>query len=451
MSNQDRMLLRVVGVILIANLFFGMHVYSGVAKSSGEDRGYQAIRQFTGVMKLIRGNYVDEDKVDYDNLINGAMRGMLGSLDRFSSYISPADYAKMREETEGAFGGIGVIISIRDEVLTVVAPQPDTPGARAGLKGSDQIVKVDGVETHGMTTSEAVGLIKGEPGSKVKLTIRRPDPEKTFDVMVERAIIPIHTVKHARFAAPDIGYVQLTQFSENSVDELKKQLKELRDNGALKGLIIDLRNNPGGLLDSAVDISSLFMPEEELVVFTQGRDKNSRDERFSGNGEKFLDFEVVILINEGSASAAEILAGCLKDTDRAVLVGEKTFGKGSVQSIIELDDSSAVRLTTAHYYTPSENVIHNNGIQPNVIVDISDEDARQLFAQRSRFEGQGRQPDEPEDIKDLQLEQGIALVKALLAKKPSNQVEETELYRSFEIQLEDGSSTVQPDAKPKTE
>ena len=400
-------------IALATNLFFGFQVYSAIERESGDESGYKLMRQFASVLKLIRKNYVDESKIGYQDLVTGALQGMLASLDRFSSYIEPKEYNRLREETEGEFGGIGVVISVKDNVLTVVAPMDGTPGMKAGIMANDRIQQIDGHDTASLSLNQAVDLIKGKPGTTVELTIFRPSREETKIFVVKRGVIELKTVNNVRFVDPEIGYLRIAQFNDKTAKSLEEKLEALTEE-KMKGLIIDLRNNPGGLLTSAIEVSSLFIPRRQLIVFTEGRRKSRRQEYKSATGKKYLDFPIAILINEGSASAAEIVAGCLQDYERALVVGETSFGKGSVQSIIEVDDGSAIRLTTAKYYTPSERVIHENGIEPDFIVDISDEDSHALFTQRSRLEGVDPDTDAA-DIEDAQLRKSVELLQEVLA------------------------------------
>jgi carboxyl-terminal processing protease len=448
MIQKHRLASALLTLVLAANLGCGLYVYSNSADGAAERRGYHAIQQFAKVIKLVRHQYVDETKVDYDSLLKGSLNGMLGSLDPFSSYIAKERFTDMNEETDGHFGGIGVILRMIDGKLVILAPQPDTPGARAGLKAGDKILAVDGEIIRNDDMQQAIGLIKGRPGTEVVLTIQREKPEvKTFDVTIERAVIQLPTVRGTRILDGGVGYVQLTQFGRQTGQELLKELDKLALQG-MNGLVLDLRNNPGGLLDSAVEVSSIFLPPGELVVFTQGRHENQRYDHFSQQGRKFVRMPMVILINEGSASAAEIVSGCLKDYGRAMLLGEKTFGKGSVQNVIGLDDGSAIRLTTAYYYTPSKTVIHKNGIEPNVIVDIPQKDAVQLYAQRSRVEGVPPTEGEPEDIEDLQLQRAGQLVIGMSRLDPRDVAGIERLIAALEQKPEEPTS---PSAVPDKE
>ncbi len=415
MNGKQKFVAGVLVTVLALNLVIGFRVYCAIARETDEEEGLHRLRQFVIVMQLIQEHYVDKTDVAYEKLVYGAMNGMTGALDRFSSFIPPAEYDDMREETEGEFGGIGVFISVRDNRPTVIAPMPDSPGMKAGLQAKDQIIEVDGALTTDLPLPDAIRMIKGEPGTSVSLTVYRPETNQTFKVDIVRAIIEIQTIRRSEVLPGQIGYLLITQFSENTADELRETLTQMRHDG-IRGLIVDLRFNPGGLLTSAIDVSSMFVEHKKLIVFTEGNKRTKKQEYNSLPGEKLSDLPCVLLINEGSASAAEIVAGCLQDYNHAVLIGEKSFGKGSVQSIIELDDGSALRLTTSRYYTPSRRVIHGNGIEPDIIVDISDEDAGRVHRQLSRPDGAEPEPDEPENIEDLQLDQGVEIVLDLIRR-----------------------------------
>jgi carboxyl-terminal processing protease len=415
MNGKQKFVAGVLVTVLALNLVIGFRVYCAIARETDEEEGLHRLRQFVIVMQLIQKHYVDKTDVAYEKLVYGAMNGMTGALDRFSSFIPPAEYDDMREETEGEFGGIGVFISVRDNRPTVIAPMPDSPGMKAGLQAKDQIIEVDGILTTDLPLPDAIRMIKGEPGTSVSLTVYRPETNQTFKVDIVRALIEIQTIRRSEVLPGQIGYLLITQFSENTADELRETLTQMRHDG-IRGLIVDLRFNPGGLLTSAIDVSSMFVEHKKLIVFTEGNKRTKKQEYNSLPGEKLSDLPCVLLINEGSASAAEIVAGCLQDYNHAVVIGEKSFGKGSVQSIIELDDGSALRLTTSRYYTPSRRVIHGNGIEPDIIVDISDEDAGRVHRQLSRPDGAEPEPDEPENIEDLQLDQGVEIVLDLIRR-----------------------------------
>jgi carboxyl-terminal processing protease len=322
---------------------------------------------------------VEAEKVDFGDLIYSALQGMVGSLDPFSSFMAPEEFLRMRESTEGEFGGLGVVVTVRDGFLTIVAPMEDTPGARAGLRAGDRIVQIEDLVTEDVPLEEAVKTMKGEPGTDVTITIYRPSTDETLTLTITRALIEVASVKGAEILEDGVGYVRVTQFNEPTAAKLAEALTSLLDQG-MRSLVLDLRNNPGGLLDSAVDVSSLFLPPGKLVVYTQGRRPSQRREYRTDNGSAMVPaaVPVAILVNGGSASAAEIVSGCLQDSERALLIGETTFGKGSVQNIIELPDGSALRLTVAMYYTPSERVIHENGIEPDITVTLSEDELMEL-------------------------------------------------------------------------
>jgi carboxyl-terminal processing protease len=281
-------------------------------------------------------------------------------------------------------------VTIRDDVVTIVAPLEDTPGSRAGLLAGDQIVAIEGEPTRGLNMQDVIRQLKGEPGTSVTITVHRPETDETRDYTVERAVIPLVSVKDAKVLKDThIGYVRITQFSDPTAGEFREALEKLVSQ-EIESLIVDLRNNPGGLLDSAVDICGFFLKPKTLVVSTEGRRPSQKHEFRSGNGYKFPDLPVFILINGGSASAAEIMSGCLRDWKRATLVGEKTFGKGSVQNVIPLPDGSALRLTTAMYYTPTRRRIHKHGIEPDIEVKLTKDEMRRLFEAQNSVESAGR-------------------------------------------------------------
>lgn len=327
---------------------------------------YEDIRLFSDVLALVRKSYVEE--VPMQELIYGAIDGMLAALDPHSSFMPPDVYKEMKDDTRGEFGGIGIEITIKDGVLTVVSPIEDTPAYRAGLQAGDQIVKIGDGFTKDMSVMDAVKLMRGPKGSPIRITIIREAFEKPKEFELKREIIKIRSVK-ARTLEDGYGYVRLAQFQERTDEELAKALKELRkENGErLDGLVLDLRNNPGGLLEQAVKVTDLFLGKG-LIVYTDGREEGSRMEFHARAGTAEEDFPLVVLINSGSASASEIVAGALQDHHRALVLGTQSFGKGSVQTVIPLSDNSGLRLTTARYYTPSGTSIQARGITPDIVV-----------------------------------------------------------------------------------
>ena len=345
---------------------------------------YQELKLFTDVLAIVRQNYVEE--VDMKELVYGGIRGMLSVLDPHSSFMSPDDFKEMQVETKGEFGGIGIEISLRGGVLTVVTPIEDTPAFKAGLLPGDRIVLIDGEETSTMGIMDAVKLLRGKAGTKVEIGVMRAGSEapKTFDI--ERTIIKIDSVK-ARTLEPGYAFVRLAQFQEKTDLDLKKALLQMHKEsaGELKGLILDLRNNPGGLLDQAVKVSDLFL-ERGLIVYTEGRNSQSDMKFLAHQDDTEAAYPIIVLINAGSASAAEIVAGALQDHGRAILLGSRSFGKGSVQTIMPLADDSGLRLTTARYFTPSGRSIQAAGIEPDVIV-------KQIVASKETAQQQIREKD----------------------------------------------------------
>jgi carboxyl-terminal processing protease len=408
-----------VVVLLGINLAIAAKIYSDSSTKPDKDNPYSEMELITQVMELVRKEYVDTNSVTYRDLTYGALKGMLNSLDPHSQFMEPQMYEDMKQDTEGKFGGIGIVISMSKEgFLTVVAPMEDTPGAKAGLLPGDRIIKIDGKVTEKMGLQEAVRQLRGDPGTKVTITIfraRAKDPgDKIKDHTIERAEINVESVKDAKILQDSIGYVRITQFNEPTADEFEKALAKLNSQG-MTALIIDLRNNPGGLLESARKIASEFIPAGQLIVSTEGRVLAQKSVYRSDGGKKQAHYPLVLLVNAGSASGSEIVAGALQDLHRAVLVGETTFGKGSVQSIIQLRDGSALRLTTAKYYTPSHKVIHEHGVTPDIIVPISEEDERKLLEQRVRAFSQPQDDtgEKVAPIADVQLDRAIDVIKGV--------------------------------------
>jgi carboxyl-terminal processing protease len=328
---------------------------------------YQELDTFASVLAIVQKNYVEP--VTTKKLIDGAISGMLASLDPHSAYLTPDLYRDLEVETRGSFGGLGIEITIKNGALTVVAPIEDTPAYRAGLKAGDQIIKIDDDFTKDMSLTEAVKRMRGPKGSKIKLTIHRENVPELFTVTLARDVIKIQSVK-AKMLPEGYGYIRVTTFQENTGDGVEKAIDdfEAKNHGKIKGMVFDLRDNPGGLLNQAVKVSDDFL-DGGLIVYTQGREENQQQKYFSHKKKDFVDYPMVVLVNGGSASASEIVAGALQDQRRAVILGTQTFGKGSVQTILPLDDHSALRLTTARYYTPTGRSIQAVGITPDVDVE----------------------------------------------------------------------------------
>ena len=326
------------------------------------------LKVFAQALALIEAQY-PEAKPTKD-LVYGAIQGVVGTLDPHSSFMTPDEFRELQIETKGKFSGIGIEITMKDRILTVVSPIEGTPAYQAGIQAGDQIVKINGASTKNMTLAEAVKLIRGAQGSKVTLTLNREGFTHPRDFIIVREIIPIRSVK-ARIVDGGIAYIRVANFQDQTAKDLEDFLKKMRQRLVpFRGLILDLRNDPGGLLDQAVRVADEFL-SSGLIVYTEGRNPQQSMKFYARPGQKFeiIDIPMVVLINEGSASASEIVAGALKDRKRAVIVGTKSFGKGSVQTIIPLEDGSALRLTTALYYTPSGQTIQEKGIMPDVVVE----------------------------------------------------------------------------------
>ncbi len=342
-----------------------------VAKESLEEESpshssaYEQLKIFSEILSLVESNYVEP--VDPKSLIEGAIRGMVKTLDPHSSYLNAESFQSMQVETSGKFGGLGIEISIRGGILTVVSPIEDTPAWKQGVLAGDKIIKIEGESTLDMTLTDAVSHLRGERGKPITITLFRETVEAPFDVTIVRDIIKVKSVKH-KIYEDSVGYVSIRSFTKTTSGDLDKALLKMEQSGVTK-LVLDLRNNPGGLLNQAVEVSDRFLDGENLIVYTKGRSEEQNMRFTTREDIKRVKLPMVILVNGGSASASEIVSGALQDLGRAVILGTKTFGKGSVQTIIPLSDQSALRLTTARYYTPSGRVIQENGIVPDIIVE----------------------------------------------------------------------------------
>ncbi len=345
---------------------------------------YQELDTFASVLAIVQKNYVEP--VSTKKLIDGAISGMLASLDPHSAYLTPDLYRDLEVETRGSFGGLGIEITIKNGALTVVAPIEDTPAYRAGIKAGDQIIKIDDDFTKDMSLTEAVKRMRGPKGSKIKLTLHRNGVPELFTVSLARDVIKIQSVK-SKMLDGGYGYIRVTTFQENTGEGVEKAIDgfEAKEHGKLKGIVFDLRDNPGGLLNQAVKVSDDFL-DGGLIVYTQGREENQQQKYFSHKKKDFDDYPMVVLVNGGSASASEIVAGALQDQKRAVILGTQTFGKGSVQTILPLDDHSALRLTTARYYTPTGRSIQAVGITPDIDVEPPKETIASLKQEGAEFD-----------------------------------------------------------------
>lgn len=326
---------------------------------------YEKLKIFSEILALLEANYVEE--VKSDDLLNGAIRGMLKTLDPHTTYLPPESYKQMRVDTSGKFGGLGIEISIRKGVLTVVSPIEDTPAYNVGIKAGDKIIMIEGESTLDLTLPEAVSLLRGKRGTSVNITVYREGVKKPLEFTIKRDIIKIKSVKK-KIYPNKIGYIKIKSFTRSTSSDLDKALAEFSAKQVSK-LVLDLRNNPGGLLNQAVEVSDRFLNVENLIVYTQGRTEDQNMRFTTHESTNYVDYPMIILVNGGSASASEIVAGALQDLGRAVILGSQTFGKGSVQTIIPLSDGSALRMTTARYFTPSGKVIQEKGITPDIMVE----------------------------------------------------------------------------------
>lgn len=373
--------------------------------------------QFEDVVRLVNKYYVREPEADYTKLTDTALDAMLHSLDQHSDFMSTREYGDFRDDTRGEFGGIGVHIEMRDKRLTVVAPIGGTPGERAGLMRGDQFVKVDGKPMDGLSLDKCLELLRGKPGTTVVVEMFRPRTSETLERTIVREIIKVQSVRDVRMIEPGIGYVRILQFGEKTADDFLEALSSLESQG-MRALVLDLRDNPGGLLEAAVKVVQPFFNKGELIVYTQGRTPDMREEIFAKPAGPRREYPIAVLINSGSASASEIVAGALRDTNRAVLVGEKSFGKGSVQTILPVRGGGALRLTTALYYVPSGAVINGHGIEPTIAVALTPEEDRKVAIQRNRLPGMTAEEFEEHfeftPIEDRQLTAAVAAVRDLL-------------------------------------
>jgi len=353
-------------IILLPSFFFSYSV------NSAELDIYKKIDLFGEVLEKINKQYVDE--IDQSEGMDSAINGLLQSLDPYSSYMSPEIFQEMQTETSGEFGGLGIEVSMEAGVVKVITPIDDTPASKAGIKAGDYIVKIDNVQVQGKSLSEAVDLMRGLVGTDIELTIRRRGVKKALTFNITREIIEVQSVK-SDLLENNIGYIRLTSFNDNSSDQIKKKIKKLKENENLKAFILDLRNNPGGLLTQAIKISDFFLENGEIVS-TKSRKKSENRKWFARKGDITDGKTLVVLINYGSASASEIVAGALKDHKRAIILGENSYGKGSVQSIIPLKNKGAIRLTVAKYYLPSGKSISEVGVRPDIEVNEEGDDFR---------------------------------------------------------------------------
>ena len=357
------------------NLFFIIFLslfFSNLSFSANEESIYDKIDLFSEVLDKVNNEYVEE--IDHSEAMDAAINGVLQSLDPYSAYMSPEIFKEMLTETSGEFGGLGIEVGMEFGVVKVISPIDNSPAEEAGVKAGDYIVKINDIQVQGKTLTEAVELMRGPVGSTIKITVRRRGVKKAIIFNITREIIKIESVK-SKIIEDTVGYIRLTSFNENSADQIKEKIKELRQNKKIEKYILDLRNNPGGLLSQAIKISDFFLNNGEIVS-TKSRKKKENRKWFARKGDIIDGETLIVLINYGSASAAEIVAGALKDHKRAILIGEKSFGKGSVQSVIPLNNKGAIRLTISKYYLPSGKSISEVGITPDIEIAESSEDFR---------------------------------------------------------------------------
>lgn len=401
----------IVAAMIVCAVFCATHLHALT------DEGYESLHVFTKILHLAEDNYVE--KIDEKETIHGAIRGMLRSLDPHSVYMTPEIYRELRVDTSGRFDGVGLEVTVRDGWITVIAPIKGSPAEEAGMQPGDRIIKIDGVFTENLDLVKAVKFIRGRRGSRVTLTVSRPGVDDLFDVQIVRRKINVPSVKWEELEG-SYGYIQIMSFQEDTSKSVRKALKKLRKKGALDGVIIDVRRNPGGLLEEAVAVSDEFL-ESGVIVTTESRGKEI--ERYEATGDaEVTDIPVIVLVDGGSASASEILAGALQDNERALVVGTQTFGKGSVQTVFELGDGSALKLTIARYYTPDGISIQAHGIMPDVKVPtepdgVEDEETKKKKKHRLREADLSGHLEERRGVERTRPPSVNALVKKLKASK----------------------------------
>lgn len=362
MSYPSRPVRTAFSLLLLASMFSGVAL-ADISQKEKENT-YKQLEIFANVLSILQENYVEE--IDTEKAVDGAIQGLLLTLDPHSSYLKPEEFQDLQEETSGSFSGVGIEITIKDGILTVVSPIEGTPAEKAGIKANDLIVEIDGKKTKDMSSDEAIKLLRGTKGSKVTITVQREGWDNLRPFSLTRDIIPLHSVK-ASFLTPGFAYFRITNFQSHTTRDFKQELADLQKKQTIRGLILDLRNNPGGLLNQAVNISDIFL-KQGTIVSTKGRTEDQNMLFSAHDTTDDTGIPMVVLVNEGSASASEIVAGAIQDHKRGVIVGTRTFGKGSVQTIIPLPDGAGLRMTTAKYYTPANRSIQALGISPDVEV-----------------------------------------------------------------------------------
>ncbi len=420
---------RFIAVLILVSVVFGVYsVVSSATDKKKKDDLYRQVELFSDTLAIIQSEYVDE--VEPKNMIYGALKGMLSSLDAHSQFMDLDAYNELKVDTEGKFGGIGIEITVKDGLLTIVTPIEDTPAWKAGLKTNDRIVKINNELTRDMTLTDAVKRLRGKAGEAVSITILRESEKKILEFKLVRDIIKINNIKAAKILEDNIGYIRMVEFRENTAKDMDAALESLEKQG-MNALIVDLRNNPGGLLDSAVKVTEKFIDKDKMIVYTKGRRANQNMKFVSQLARPIVDVPMVILINEGSASGSEIMAGALQDHKRAIILGTKSFGKGSVQTVIPLSDGSALRLTTSKYFTPSGREIHGKGIVPDIVVEEGRielvetaepkaQKPQEIFEQIEKKEKPEKEEAVKEYTADNQLMRAVDVLKAIKIYKGTN-------------------------------
>jgi carboxyl-terminal processing protease len=416
-----------IGLLFMSASFaIAGHEKGQADRTRSKDSLFGDVQIFADAVGILRNEYAEE--INSKKLIYGAVRGMLGSLDDYSVFLEPDELKELEVEARGEFGGIGIEITRRDGILTIIAPIADTPAEKAGIMPGDMIVEIDGKLTRGMEMNEAMKGLRGKPGTSVKLTLWRARDNKIHKVEITRAVIKIRSVTKCEFLEDGVGYVRLAEFQANTPRELEGALKKLESQG-MDSLILDLRNNPGGLLDVSVDVAEKFLPEDSVIVSVKARNPEQSAVFKSRGRFAHPDYPLIVLVNEGSASASEIVAGAIQDNKRGIVVGAKTFGKAAVQAVVPLKDGSAIKFTTAYYLTPSGKLIKDDGIMPDVVVEYAEPtknaegEAADIF---DMVEGTARPPGEKAKgpaaeekkekaalKKDNQLQSALNLIKAI--------------------------------------